>query len=67
MQMTTSPNANQLVTPKHMVKFYGVAPSTLWRWIKEGHVPEPIRIGRRTYWEWGVIEQHLKRLRQQAN
>lgn len=61
------PTANQLITAKQMTEYFGVAPSTLWRWVNEGHMPKPIHVGRRTYWEWQVVQDHLAALRSKTH
>ena len=36
---------------REVAAYYGVSTSTLWRWLQQGLIPEPIRIGGRTFWE----------------
>ena len=33
---------------KEVSKRYGVAPKTVWRWIREGHFPRPVMLAART-------------------
>lgn len=55
----------KLGSAREVADFYGIGLSTLWRWLKLGLIPEPIRIGRRTFWEMAVLEQHIASLRVQ--
>lgn len=49
----------RLVSARDTAAFYGIGQSTLWRWIGEGRVPQPIRIGRRTFWDSEMLNQHI--------
>jgi predicted DNA-binding transcriptional regulator AlpA len=33
---------------------------TMWRWVKEGRFPAPIRVGSGTYWQVGAIRAWLR-------
>lgn len=52
----------KLISARETAAFYGIGQSTLWRWIGEGRVPQPIRIGRRTFWDSETLEQHVNSL-----
>jgi predicted DNA-binding transcriptional regulator AlpA len=39
--------------------FGGLSHSTVWRWIKDGRLPQPQRIGNRPFWPVGVIRSLL--------
>lgn len=56
----------KLASVRDTAEYYGIGPATLWRWLKQGLIPEPIRIGGRTFWEVEVLEQHLSDLRAKA-
>lgn len=55
----------KFASARDVANFYGIGVSTLWRWLKQGLIPEPIRIGRRTFWEMEALEQHIASLRPQ--
>lgn len=56
----------KLASVRDAAEYYGVGTSTLWRWLQQGLIPEPVRIGGRTFWEVEVLEQHLSDLRAKA-
>lgn len=39
-----------LKRPSDFCRAYGVAPVTVWRWVRSGRLPTPIKIGNRSYW-----------------
>lgn len=57
----------KLVSAKYVADFYGIGLSTLWRWLAQGLIPEPIRIGRRTFWELQTLQEHIATLRAQRH
>lgn len=52
----------KLISARETAAFYSIGQSTLWRWIGEGRIPQPIRIGRRTFWDSETLEQHVNSL-----
>lgn len=45
---------------KDMVRRLQIGESTVWRWAREGKLPEPIRLGRRvTVWRKKDVEAFL--------
>lgn len=52
----------KLISARDTAAFYGIGQSTLWRWINEGRIPQPIRIGRRTFWDSDTLNQHVASL-----
>jgi len=37
-----------------------VSPSTIWRWVREGHFPKPFKIGSRvTVWDRTEVEAFI--------
>jgi prophage regulatory protein len=47
MQQTEAPAAVrfQIVRPRPMAKRLDIHVVTLWRWVRDGHFPKPLRIG----------------------
>ncbi len=39
-----------LLREKHITQTYNFSKSTLWRWVKAGHFPAPVKIGRSAFW-----------------
>ncbi|WP_193085512.1 AlpA family phage regulatory protein [Halomonas sp. 3F2F] len=45
--MSLDEEKNQYLSDLCICKRYKISRSTLWRWIKDGHMPAPVRIGPR--------------------
>jgi predicted DNA-binding transcriptional regulator AlpA len=39
----------------------GVSAATVWRWVRLGRLPQPVRRGRTTAWQVGALRATLKR------
>lgn len=37
----------------------GVSRTNLWRWVRDGKFPKPLRIGRRKVWKFSAIQRWL--------
>lgn len=60
MTRTTMNNPAPCMRPKEAAAFLGCGISTLWRWTKQGLLPEPQRIGARfTYWRREDLEAFI--------
>ena len=53
----------RLLSARDTAAFYGVSPATLWRWTKQGHIPEPVHIGRRVFWLREELHRHCESLK----
>lgn len=43
-------------------RHYGFGNATIWRWVKEGRFPQPVRIGKRwTRWRKADVEAFINR------
>jgi predicted DNA-binding transcriptional regulator AlpA len=42
-----------------LIQRYGISAMTLWRWVKRGLLPPPIKLGRRNYYERREVEARL--------
>ncbi len=40
----------QMLTDKEVAEMLGLGKSTVWKFVKDGHLPAPIRLGRATRW-----------------
>ena len=41
-------------------KLFGVSAPTVWRRVKSGHIPAPVKVGlRTTCWQVGKLRAHL--------
>lgn len=57
---TTSLTAGML-RPKACAAFLGIGISTFWRWVKEGRIPQGIRLSARaTVWKGADLERFLE-------
>lgn len=61
--MIKNTSQSKFASAREVADFYGVGLSTVWRWLKLGLIPAPIRIGRRTLWEAADLEEHVATLR----
>jgi len=51
-----------LLTVREVMHIYGISYSTVWRWVREGKLPEPIRLTKRKLrWPIEKIEEHLQK------
>lgn len=49
----------KLLRINHLTSIIGVSRPTIYRWIKRGILPKPIRIGKTPYWSADRINQWL--------
>lgn len=43
---------------------YGVGPASIWRWVKAGRMPAPVKVGMQAVaWNVGELRQHLAQCR----
>lgn len=53
--------ADALLTIKQTIKYYGnVDHSTIWRWVKKGILPAPIKVGGRSLWRLSDIQKNIR-------
>ena len=58
-QFDLLPNSAFIRLPD-MVILYGVSPATIWRGVKSGAIPKPVKItSRTTAWNVGVVREAL--------
>jgi predicted DNA-binding transcriptional regulator AlpA len=60
-QFTTTEPTAELVALRRFRADLGVVPSTCWRWIKRGWLPQPINIGGRLYLTGEQIAEFKRR------
>ena len=51
---------DRLIARRELRSRFPVSDMTIWRWMRAGHFPEPIRIGGRNYWRESQILQWLQ-------
>ena len=59
--MMEAESRDPLLTDKDAAKILGASVPTIWRWVREGIVPKPVKLGRLSRWPrseiLGVIER----------
>lgn len=43
--MSTTMEARPFLTAREVASRYGVAVSSVWRWVREGAMPAPVKLG----------------------
>lgn len=46
-----SENPNKLITDIEMADLIGCARSTVWKWVSDGIIPKPLKIGGMSRWK----------------
>lgn len=61
---TTRPTASDslLLKPREVARLESIDPATLWRWVKSGKHPAPIRIGASPRFVRADIDRHIAAL-----
>ena len=50
----------QLASTKNRPGLLPVSPATVWRWVREGKMPKPFKLGEgTTVWDANAVEQFL--------
>ena len=51
-------NQQSFYSDKQLAERYGVTRQSIWRWVREGHMPKPMRIGlAATRWDFASIQK----------
>lgn len=49
------------VTLEVVARLFGISTPTVWRWVKSGHLPAPVKLGPNvTRWNVGALRALLK-------
>lgn len=51
----------RLVRPDQILEMLGVSRVTLWKYIKEGKFPAPIKIGATRFWDETEVDEWFER------
>ncbi|MEO9875324.1 MAG: helix-turn-helix domain-containing protein [Anderseniella sp.] len=65
--MTEHMPTNRLMTASEVAAELKLGNSTIWRKVKQGHLPPPIKIGGSTRWLRQEIEIHIAKLTDQRD
>ena len=50
----------RILRHKDVQAMFGISRTTLWRWVRDGHFPAPIKLTPRTVgWRENVVEEWL--------
>ena len=55
-----------MITRQELKDALGIGETALCRWVKQGKVPAPVRIGKCTYWFDDAIEKTMDTLRRRS-
>jgi prophage regulatory protein len=55
MSLTSSIPARKYIRAQELATILAVHRSTLWRWVRDGHFPRPVRLGPNTV-AWDSIQ-----------
>lgn len=56
--VTLPPTADPLLNSRQVRKMFGdISQMTLWRWVRDGVLPEPKRINGRDYWFLSQVQE----------
>jgi len=57
---TYTPETERLINVQTVASMLGTGKSTIWRWVSNGMLPEPVRLGMRTTrWKLSEINQFI--------
>lgn len=61
LDLSTAPD-DVLITCREGAEYYGVHKNTIWRWAREGHIPQPLKIAgtNSPRWRVGDLRNALK-------
>jgi len=60
MSVTSSLPSRKYIRPQELATMLAVHRTTLWRWVRDGHIPRPVRLGPNTVaWDSTQIDAWL--------
>lgn len=71
-QIPSEPSFDALPNAAHVrlrmvATLYGTSPSNVWRWVKEGRIPKPRKLGpQTTVWNVGDLRRALSEVHHDA-
>lgn len=68
LDVQTNPTGgpDPLLSDKEAAAYLGCGRSTLWRWVADGIVPKPLRIGGMSRWRQSTIEAVIAKAQAEA-
>ena len=61
-----SPQPDSLLTIEDVAQTLAISKATVWRHVKAGLLPKPIKIGAATRWRWSGIQTVIERAESDA-
>jgi predicted DNA-binding transcriptional regulator AlpA len=58
---------DKFYSAEEIIGLLGISRKTLDNWIKEGHFPKPIKIGRRIFWRKEIVDNYILELENKNN
>lgn len=63
----SAPRIIAYVSVGTLAELLDISESTIWDWVRHGHLPRPIKIGGSVRWLWADVEKHLTRSTQTSD
>lgn len=58
--LAEKPRAIAYVGAGLLAQLLDVSETTIWEWVRKGHLPKPVKIGGSTRWRWSDVENRLQ-------
>ncbi|RFB95570.1 hypothetical protein B5K11_11715 [Rhizobium leguminosarum bv. trifolii] len=55
--------SNLIRAPEVRARFGGISDPTLYRWVKQAVIPQPIKIGHDRLWDDRELDEHVEALK----
>jgi predicted DNA-binding transcriptional regulator AlpA len=62
MSIGKKQNAAKIYKSEDIMDVLGISRATLWRWVKNGTLPAPGKLGKLNVWNTEVIEKFIAKL-----
>ncbi|AZV00160.1 hypothetical protein pben1_p03 [Paracoccus phage vB_PbeS_Pben1] len=58
-RVTLEPRIIAYVGSRTLCEMLDISESTLWEWVRKGHLPRPVKIGVSSRWKWAEVEKRI--------
>ena len=58
-RVTLEPRIIAYVGSTTLCQMLDISDTTLWEWVRKGHLPRPVKIGGSSRWKWADVESRL--------
>ena len=59
--LTTSDLSNTRLKHRARPPIFAVSETTIWRWVKKGYLPKPVKIGGKCFWSAVDVAELIQR------